>query len=196
MTLRLVLSRLVVIPVAALALVSHHTFSEDSRLDYILEVTGFGLLLVAAMGRIWCSAFISGRKNVDLVADGPYSISRNPLYFFSLLGFLGAGLAFESVTLAAALGVVFFITHWPAIRREEKKLAELFGDRFEAYRRRVPLFIPNPLLLRMPAAITISPRLFTRTMAESSLVVCIFFVAHSIEWYHNVHPQSVLLLIP
>ena len=196
MRTRILVSRLAAVPVAGLALVSHHSFPEDSPLDISLELVGFVLLVLGAMGRVWSSAFISGRKNAELVADGPYSIVRNPLYFFSFLGFLGAGLAFESITIAVALGALFFLTHWPTILREEIRLEELFGPTFREYAERVPRFIPSPFKVRMPASITVSPRLFTRAMSESLLVLCVFQIAELTERLHLTHPGSVLLLIP
>ncbi len=41
----------------------------------------FGALLVgiASLGRLWCSIYIAGYKTDYLVAQGPYSMSGNPL---------------------------------------------------------------------------------------------------------------------
>ena len=50
---------------------------------------GLALAAVGAAGRIWCSFFISGRKDGQLVSEGPYSISRNPLYVFSCIACWG-----------------------------------------------------------------------------------------------------------
>ena len=41
---------------------------------------------IGAFGRIWCSLYIAGYKNNVLVIEGPYSMCRNPLYFFSFIG--------------------------------------------------------------------------------------------------------------
>lgn len=196
MSKRILIARMAAVPVAALAVISQHSFPENSPLDVGIEIAGFTLLIAAAMGRVWCAAFISGRKNAELVMDGPYSIMRNPLYFFSFLGFVGAGLAFESFTIALALGALFFLTHWPTILREEKRLTEIFGDTFVRYTQRVPRFVPSPAKLSMPSAVTISPRLFSRALLESLLVLSIFVVAEGIERFHLLHPESIVLRIP
>lgn len=65
----------------------------ETILDEGLEIFGYALLLVAAPGRIWCSIYIVGRKDEELCTDGPYSLVRNPLYAFSLLGLVGASSA-------------------------------------------------------------------------------------------------------
>jgi len=39
---------------------------------------------VAVTGRAWSLMYISGKKNASLVTVGPYSLCRNPLYFFSI----------------------------------------------------------------------------------------------------------------
>ncbi len=196
MSQRITTSKLLALPVAGVALVSHHTFDEGSGVDLAMEFSGFALLVFAALGRLWSSSFICGRKNAELVTDGPYSLVRNPLYFFSFFGFVGAGLAFESITLAAVFGGLFFLTHWPTILREERRLVELFGDSFKEYSKTVPRFWPHSFRVRMPPTVTISPRLMSRAIAESMLVLCIFPVAELTERIHLAHPQSVLLHIP
>ena len=54
---------------------------------------------IGAFGRIWCSLYIAGYKNNVLVTDGPYSMCRNPLYFFSFVGGIGVSCATETFTI-------------------------------------------------------------------------------------------------
>ena len=128
---RLFIPKLLFVPAIAFALVSQHSYAENGFWDTTLEVLAFLTLMVAALGRVWTSAYISGKKNHELVVDGPYSLTRNPLYFFSLLGYLGAGLAFEKLTVSLAFTVVFVFTHWPTICRRESKLRDKFGDKYD-----------------------------------------------------------------
>src|SRR5690349_15131041 len=51
-----------------------------------IEWAGMILIFICVCGRTWCSLYIGGRKISELVAVGPYSISRNPLYVFSIIG--------------------------------------------------------------------------------------------------------------
>jgi protein-S-isoprenylcysteine O-methyltransferase Ste14 len=193
---RIKLARFAAFPLIGVAMVTHHTFSETSFLDVFYEVTGYALLAAGAVGRLWCAAFISGRKNAELVTDGPYSVVRNPLYFFSFLGFIGAGLAFESITLALAFGLVFFATHWPTILREEKRLRQLFGEAFQRYSMTVPRFVPRPWKLHQPASVSISTSLFSRAVLESTLVLGVFLAAQLVERVHVDYPASILLRLP
>src|SRR5436305_2237356 len=119
---RLLVPKLLFFPMIAFAALSQSIYAEGGFWDTTFEVISFLLLLIGAIGRVWVSAYISGRKTVELVTDGPYSITRNPLYFFSFVAYLGAGLAFEKVTMAIAFGMFFFLTHWTTIRTEEIKL--------------------------------------------------------------------------
>jgi protein-S-isoprenylcysteine O-methyltransferase Ste14 len=190
---RLFIPKLLFWPVIAFALVSQSVYSEDGFWDTTLEVLSFLLLLVAAMGRAWSSAYISGRKNAELVTDGPYSITRNPLYFFSFLGYIGAGLAFEKLTVALAFGITFFLTHWLTIRAEEIKLRGKFGEGFDDYAARVPRFVPRIRSFAIPEFVTFRATTFNRAILDCSLIMLVFILAHLIEYGQNSGVFPVLI---
>ena len=77
-----------------------------------------------------------------LVEVGPYAIVRHPLYLaLALLG-LGSIAAHPSLpTIAGGLGL--FVGLASKIAREERAMASTFGSRWDAYRRRVPPFLPR-----------------------------------------------------
>lgn len=79
-----------------------------------LYSAGLALAAVGAAGRIWCSFFISGRKDGQLVTEGPYSISRNPLYVFSGIGLVGVGLSTETLTYPLLFLLIFGL-YYPGI---------------------------------------------------------------------------------
>lgn len=177
---RLRITRLLLLPAVALALGSHHVYPEGT-LDALLGLAGLVLLLVAMGGRIWASAHLEGKKNESLVTDGPFSLSRNPLYLFSLIGFVGAGLAFESVTLAGTFAGVFFLTHWPTIRSEERRLAELFGEEYQRYRREVPRFLPALRRVRGRGTIPLDTFRFRLALRDCLAIPLVFVVADLLE---------------
>lgn len=193
MNLRLVSSRVAVVAVIALAFVSTHAWNEHGVIDAVLSGIGYSMLLVGAIGRIWCALYIAGRKNKDLVVSGPFSMTRNPLYFFSFIAFVGAGLSFESITLAAVFGTVFFATHWRTILREERTLSEIFGPDYKAYMARVPRFLPQPRLYAPAAVVTLSVPVFVRAMVEAGLIPLAFLGAQAIEAGHEAGVLPTLL---
>ena len=192
-SLRLLIPKVLFWPVIVFALVSQSTYEDGGFWDTTLEVVSFIILLVAAMGRVWVSAYISGRKDNQLVTDGPYSATRNPLYFFSFLGYVGAGLAFEKVSVAICFAVAFFLTHWPTIFAEEAKLRGLFGQEFDDYAKRVPRFIPKISKLRIPEYVTFRPASFNRALLDCGLVMAVFILAHLIEYGQNAGVIPILI---
>lgn len=193
---RVVVPKLLFLPILAVALVSHHRWHEEGLMNLSLEVSAFTLVALAAIGRIWVSAFMAGRKNQELVVDGPYSIVRNPLYLFSLLGFIGAGLAFEQLTFAVLFGLLFVVTHLPAILGEESFLREKFGPPFEDYMRSVPRLLPRSWNLTGPVECTFNSRVYTRAVLDSGLIMSMFLLAHVIEWGHLHHVLPVYFYLP
>jgi protein-S-isoprenylcysteine O-methyltransferase Ste14 len=184
------------LPAIALALVTHHVYPEDSLADILIGGAGLLFLVVAAGGRIWASAYVIGRKNRSLVTEGPFSIVRNPLYFCSFLAFIGAGLSFGSLALAAVFALTFFATHWPTIHAEERNLEEIFGEAYRAYRSRVPRFIPA---LRRPdpgSALEADPRLFAKALVECTLIPLVFVLAELVDLAKLEGILPVLLRLP
>lgn len=103
-------------------------------------LVGSALALVGIGWRAWAAGTV--RKDSALAIDGPYGFSRNPLYFGSVLIAIGFALASHRVALFCGIFVFFLAIYWPVMREEERHLRELFGDAFEDYARRVPLFLP------------------------------------------------------
>ena len=67
-----------------------------------LKILGYALIIGAALGRIWCNIYITGRKDKELCTDGPYSLCRNPLYLFSFIGVVGVMYAIQNIPLLVA----------------------------------------------------------------------------------------------
>jgi protein-S-isoprenylcysteine O-methyltransferase Ste14 len=192
--------RLLLIPIALLALFSHHIYPEASVWDSLLGLSGLVLLLAAMGGRIWASAYIAGRKNDTLVTGGPYRLVRNPLYLFSLLGFIGAGLAFESLALACLFTVAFLISHMPAIRAEEQTLRSIFGEAYEAYERSVPRIIPSVRSFsRRPAAtdrLIVNMPHFNAALRDCLAIPLVFVVADLLELAKLNEMVPIFFLLP
>uniref|UniRef100_A0A7V4G9H1 Isoprenylcysteine carboxylmethyltransferase family protein n=1 Tax=Desulfobacca acetoxidans TaxID=60893 RepID=A0A7V4G9H1_9BACT len=115
---------------------------------------------VGALGRMWCSLYVSGYKTTRLVATGPYSMCRHPLYFFTLLGALGVGLTTATLTLPALIALGFGLYYPAVIRAEEAKLRRKHQDLYEAYCQRTPAFFPRISRFTEPEEYLTHPRIF------------------------------------
>jgi len=160
----------------------------------LMELGGFVLLCMAALGRIWSLAYIAGRKNRELCQSGPYSLTRNPLYFFSFIGVVGFTLAVQNVLLGGLAAPAFLIYYAFVIRGEETRLQQLHGDNFTEYCLRVPRFWPR---FAKPSGVpTVELNLipFTRGMREASCFLGAIVLAELIEWAHSQALWTTLLL--
>ena len=115
-----------------------------------MSIIGFVLVVFGSFGRIWASLYIEGHKTKNLITAGPFSMVRNPLYFFSLIMLLGFSLALKSIYLPLSLILIFVIFHIPTIANEEKKLQNIHGEKFEDYVRSTPRLIPNIFKYKKP----------------------------------------------
>lgn len=166
---------------------------EGSLVTTVLFLVGLVLVGIATVGRLWCSLYISGHKNDVLITTGPYSLSRNPLYFFSLLGFAGIGFASETFTLGIVLVVAMLIGYPAVIRQEEAALRARFGAAFEAYCARVPRFLPKRSGYVEPETYVVNPRLFRRTMSDAVWFVWFVGIVEVVEALHEYHYVKPLI---
>ena len=116
----------------------------------IIEAIGALVLIAGVLGRFWSILYVGGKKNARLTVDGPYSMTRNPLYVASTVAAFGIGLMMGAFGFAllvgGAVGLVLYIT----ARREAQFLEAEFGAEYRAYAERVPFFIPDPRLFSTP----------------------------------------------
>ena len=76
-----------------------------------------------------------------LVTTGPFALCRNPMYLGHLIFLAGLALTLHS-WLAAILLIGTAIRFQLRVRRDERRLAERFGDAYLDYRSRVKRWIP------------------------------------------------------
>lgn len=148
---------------------------------------GVVLVAVAALGRTWCSMYIAGYKGRVLVVEGPYSVCRNPLYFFSMLGGVGLGLVAKNVTVPLLFLVGFGLYYPLVIRREERALRLAFGKGYDAYERVTPRFLPRLLLLREPPEYAVDPRIFRAHLQSAAWFVLLIALVAIVETLHDMH---------
>ena len=102
---------------------------------------GLTVSVLGQMLQMWCMSTIKTQKKLTLT--GPYMFVRNPMYigrFFLVFGIL---MMTGKLWLLALLAVIYYFYMVNRVRREEKVLAELFGEDYAAYCREVRPYLPG-----------------------------------------------------
>jgi protein-S-isoprenylcysteine O-methyltransferase Ste14 len=192
---RILVSRVFGVAFFAVVLITE-SFHEGTIVSTILFLSGLVLVGISTVGRLWCSLYISGYKDSQLITTGPYSICRNPLYFFSFLGFAGIGFATETFTLGLVLSLIFLMAYPPVVNREEELLRSRFGPEFERYCARTPRFIPSFAKFTEPDTYLVNPKLFRRTMGDVVWFVWFVGIIEFVEALHEYHYFEPLIRLP
>lgn len=107
-------------------------------------LTAIGLLFTVwarlHLGRNW-SGTVTIKREHELVDTGPYALVRHPIYTGLLVAFIGSALA-----RGEWRGILAVLLAWAALRKklglEERWMTERFGEKYVAYRQRVPALLP------------------------------------------------------
>ena len=156
------MTALAVVAVAAVVLVGRSILAPFTVEGPWVRVIGAGVLVGSTLFAIWARLTLGSSWSVGpqaatdrgLRTDGPYAITRHPIYTGLLGMLLGSALLGglgQSIVIVAA-GLVFVGLK---IRSEERLLLATFPDEYVAYRQRVPGLIPG---WRPPSARRREPR--------------------------------------
>jgi protein-S-isoprenylcysteine O-methyltransferase Ste14 len=188
------LRALALLLVPPLILTRPHFTPEGAAVE-LMEVFGFVFILVGVLGRLWSILYIGRHKNRSLVTDGPYSMTRNPLYFFSSVGAFGFGLMFGKITLALLLGGTVLAVVWLTARRERAFLAQTFGADYAAYAARVPMLLPDPRLFTTEATVLVSAGALRRNLLDAFVFLAAFPLSELSEYLY-VHGGPLPIALP
>jgi len=161
------LSRLILWPLGLAIILTNSGWHTHVVFAGFLFSLGCVLVAVASVGRLWCSQYICGYKTTHLITSGPYSLCRNPLYFFSSLGAIGVGLSTQTLTIPLVLVFMFAISYPTVIRFEEEKMSERHGVAFKDYVARVPRFFPRLKGLNEPESYVVVPAVFRSALLDA-----------------------------
>lgn len=167
----------------------------DDAIHEVVEIVGVGLVLACVAGRMWSILYVGAKKNHELVTEGPYSISRNPLYLSSTIGAVGVGLIYGSLAVALALGLLAYLVFIITATKESEYLWTVFGDRYEAYARQTPMFWPKPSLYRDEREVTFSPKALKRTLLDGLLFLAAFPLIETLEYLQAAGHLPILMRI-
>ncbi len=106
----------------------------------IVAGLAFGGTAVALMFRCGTSPD-PGEPTKCLVVDGPFRLTRNPIYFSFTLIYLGVTAATNALAALVLLPFALVVIDQGVIVREEKYLERKFGEEYLSYKRRVRRWI-------------------------------------------------------
>ncbi|MFC7496193.1 MULTISPECIES: methyltransferase family protein [unclassified Nocardioides] len=106
---------------------------------------GWVLVLLFAVWNGWSlwlfarheTGLLPGQATSAMIEEGPYRLSRNPLYVGMLALYLGLALLAPTFWGLVLFPVAVLLVHWGAIRPEERFLHERFGTPYDEYAQRV-----------------------------------------------------------
>lgn len=193
---RILISRIFSVLLFILILISKDRWEENGFMDLTLAFLGVILVSIGMLGRIWVSMYVSGYKSSSLIIEGPYSIVRNPLYFFSFLGAAGIGMSSGSL-LVTSLICVGFILYYPfVIVQEEKQLAAKHGADFLKYTSVTPRLIPDPFRYHQPVSYTVAVKQYQKSFVDAGMFILIYAFVQLLERLHESGVLPVYLRIP
>jgi protein-S-isoprenylcysteine O-methyltransferase Ste14 len=107
----------------------------------LLASTLFTLWARWVLGKMWAS-IAAVKKDHQLVTNGPYRITRHPIYTGILGMILGSALSTGegSIFLGFLAALLVFLNR---IRIEEQLMTKTFGDEYLQYKKRVPRLMPG-----------------------------------------------------
>lgn len=106
---------------------------------------GWALMLSFAGWNAWAlwlfrrheTGLLPGQATYSMIEEGPYRLSRNPLYVGLLALYLGLALLAPTFWGLVLFPAAVLLVLWGAIRPEERFLHERFGATYDDYARRV-----------------------------------------------------------
>lgn len=184
---RIFISKIFGVFLILIFLLSENIWADKSYagwLSLILQSIGLILIIICVLGRLWAALFLCGNKTFTLVTQGPYSVVRNPLYFFSFLGVVGIGFTTGSLIGLLLIIFMFMFNYLPTIFDEEKTLERYHDENLIEYLAKVPRLIPNFSLLSEPEFYEIQPHFFRRTMFDVAWFFWVYLILVIIEKLH------------
>ena len=193
---RLVIASAIAIMAFFLLFVGSRWHAQYLWVSTLLEWAGLALMTIAVAGRTWCAMYIGGRKKVELVEQGPYSLVRHPLYVFSIIGAAGIGALWGSLVVSVVLALITAAILSSIARKEERFMLSTFGKDYEIYKSRVGRFMPRSIQWSDPDVLVVRPATVVRTLLQSSLFFIGLPAAEFVQWAHGAKVLPTLLLLP
>jgi protein-S-isoprenylcysteine O-methyltransferase Ste14 len=127
----------------------HSLLLEIPGLVVLIGSTVFTLWARLELGRMWSASPDMLTEGHELRTDGPYAVTRHPIYTGILGMLIGTALlnGLGASLLLLVVGVAVVATRIPI---EERLMTKTFPDQYAWYRKRTPRIVPGLQLLRRP----------------------------------------------
>lgn len=180
----------------AALLITTSRWSEGGLVHESIEWAGIVLIGIGVAGRTWCSLYIGGRKNFELIQDGPYSLVRNPLYVFSIVSAAGAGAQMGSVVAALTYGIATWAIFLWMAKLEEAAMWKNFGDAYRDYAGKVPRLWPRFTGYHSRRTLEVYPHNVVVTFFDASLFWVAVPVMEAFDYLQAAGYLPTLLRLP
>ncbi len=175
---------------------SYPIIKSEALAHEIFDGLGLFMVYVCALGRVYSTAYLGGSKNTKLIDYGPFSVVRNPLYFFSLIGFTGIAFMTNHLLLMIVTPIFFGVLYHRLMKREEGFLTEAFGGEYIAYTARVPRLLPNLSLWHDKSEIKLNTALFFKGIKDAVWWFAAFPFVELVEYLQEADLLHPLFLLP
>lgn len=110
---------------------------------------GVAIILLGVILNVWSGSTLRRNNTTidfnhipkQLVTDGPFRFSRNPIYLSGVILSLGVTIALGSLIIFIYLIALFVILNWIYIPFEEGRLENEFGQNYHDYKQSVRRWI-------------------------------------------------------
>jgi len=127
------------------AIVLHFLFPVAKIIPTPQNYFGVLLMIVGIVLNIWADSLFKKNETTvkplekpsSLITEGPFTLSRHPMYVGFVLFLLGLAILLGSVVAFIAPVVMFITLETVFISREEENLLESFGKEYLDYKKKV-----------------------------------------------------------
>jgi len=178
-----------------IAAVTSSAWPADTFVRPAVKAIGIGLIVVCIIGRTWSRLYVGWHKTRRLISAGPYSVCRNPLYSFSILGATGAFAQSGSITATLMVAIAVSYVLYLVTLSEEQILAGLHDKTYQIYMQDVPRFLPRLSLWHDVEMVEARPLDMLKTFLEGCLFLLAIPIFSLIEYCQNIGILPILFRI-
>ena len=162
-------------------------YFDDTVLGVFLEQTGMILIIACVLGRCWAMLYIGGNKNAKVMTMGPYSLCRNPMYLFSVIGVVGFGFMLQSLVYTVVLTSITVVILLQATRKEEAHLSDKFKEEYLAYLNSVPRFMPRHFgAFQTASVVNVNVRSLRQCFWDAAFFILAIPALELLEWLQEI----------